>query len=158
MAYKSKLERPFRNSGLRYIPKRNKPEFLVQQRLAAHIRKTYPHVVFFSDFTANADLTEHQAKMNKSVQSDHKMLDLVIFYPSRGYNACIIEIKADGVTVILKTGPNKGKLTSNEHIRAQADTMRKLNRLGYYCNFGTGFDQCRRIVDWYMCNENASLF
>lgn len=158
--------RPFRNSGKAYTPKIKKLELDVQKRLARHVRKTYPHVIFHSDFGANLDMTEWQAKTNKALQSDDKFPDFTIFAPSRRINpktgrpyiGLALELKKDGETVILKIGKNKGKLTSDPHIRAQAKTLRKLNEQGWYANFGIGYEPSKKIVDWFFDNLNAPLF
>jgi hypothetical protein len=41
--------------------------------------------------------------------------------------------------------------------------LEHLNKLGYFARFGVGFDQCKRIIDWYLqpgYNEpvNGELF
>jgi len=148
--------RPFRNSGKAYIPKQQKLELDIQKRLCIHIRKTYPHVIFHSDFGANVDLTEYQAKTNKALQSADSFPDLTIFAPGRvnpktgqSYIGLALELKKDGTPVILKIGKDKGKLTKNEHIRAQAKTLRKLNDQNWYANFAIGYDEALKIVQWY---------
>lgn len=157
--------RPFRNSGQAYIPKRKKPELEIQLRLAKYVRKTYPNSIFHSDFGANLDMTEYQAKLNKALQSADKFPDFTVFAPGRvckdtgnRYIGLALELKKDGTTVILKVGKDKGKLTKNEHIRAQAATLRKLNQQGWYANFAIGYEQAKKLVDWYFDNLNAELF
>lgn len=166
MAYvRTNRARPYRNSGGVYVPKLKKVELDIQKRLCRHIKKTYPHVIFHSDFGANIDMTEHQAKTNKSLQSDDKFPDLTVFAPGRinphtgkPYIGLAIELKKDGTTVILKIGKDKGKLTKNEHIRGQAKTLKKLNDQGWYANFAIGYDQAKKMVDWYFDNLNTELF
>lgn len=162
---RSNRARPFRNSGKAYIPKIKKVELDIQKRICRHIKKTYPHVIFHSDFGANLDMTEYQAKANKALQSEDKFPDLTIFAPGRinphtgrPYIGLALELKKEGTPVILKIGKDKGRLTKDEHIRAQARTLRKLNDQGWYANFGIGYEQSKKIVDWYFGNENASLF
>ena len=157
--------RPFRGSGKAYIPKQKKLELDIHKRLCSHIRKTYPHVIFHSDFGANIDMTEHQAKTNKALQSEDKFPDLTVFAPGRinpktgqPYIGLALELKKDGTPVILKIGKDKGKLTKSEHIRAQARTLRKLNEQGWYANFGIGYEQSKKFVDWYFDNLNSTLF
>jgi hypothetical protein len=157
--------RPFRNAGVAYRPKRTKIELGIQIKLAGHVRKTYPHVIFHSDYAAGLDLTANQAKINKAIQSKHKFPDFTIFAPGRinsntglPYIGLAIEIKKDGTPVVLKVGPDKGKLTKNTHIREQAATLRSLSEQGWLACFGVGYDQCQHIVDWYFENENTSLF
>lgn len=154
----TKLARPFRNSGVAYIPKKNKVELGIQVRVCNYLRKNYPHVVFHSDYAANADLSEHQKKVNKSLQSYYKFPDIVILEPSRGFVGMAIELKSPGTSVVLKVGPNKGKLTTNEHIRQQAVTLRRLNKHGWWANFLIGYDQTIKTIDWYFEREQQELF
>lgn len=143
----------------RYIPKRNSPELAIQRRVCTYLKDNYPDVIFHSDYSAGLHLTQNQAKINKSLQSSAGMPDLYILKPSRGYNGLFIELKADGVTVILKTGKDKGKLTSDLHIRQQAVILRRFNELGYYANFAVGYESAVAIIDWYMDRpKNTSLF
>lgn len=75
------------------------------------------------------------------------------------YCGLALELKRDGVTVVLKTGPRKGKLTTNEHIQKQAVVLRELYRLGYYANFAVGLDEAVKIIDWYFEKpQNATIF
>lgn len=155
---RSGLARPYRNSGVAYIPKNRKTELDMHVRVCNYLRKNYPHVVFHSDYAAGLDLTESQAKKNKSLQSRYKFPDLTIFAKSRGYAGLALELKKDGTTVILKIGPDKGKLTKNPHIREQAVTLRKLAAEGWFANFSIGYQQTIKIIDWYFENEQQSLF
>jgi hypothetical protein len=150
--------RPFRNSGVAYRPKHTKVEQRIHLSIASHLRKYYPDVVFHVDFASDADLSEYQRKLNSRLQSKHKFIDVTIFAKSRGYCGLALEVKADNTTVVLKTGPNRGKLTSNEHIREQAKTLRKLIDAGWYANFGIGEKQCLKTIDWYFEREQQELF
>lgn len=158
--------RPHRNTGKPYIPKRKKIELDIQIRACSYTRKNYPHVIFHSDYAAGLDLTKHQARVNSSIQSEDKFPDWTCFEPSKRINpktgvpyvGLALELKKDGTTVILKIGPDKGKLTKDEHIRAQAATLRKLNNAGWYANFCIGYDQFIKTLDWYFDNEQTSLF
>jgi hypothetical protein len=150
--------RPFRNSGVAYRPKHNKVEQHIHLAIASHLRKQYPEVVFHIDFASDADLSAHQRSLNSRLQSRHKFIDVTIFAKSRGYCGLALEVKKDNTTVILKIGPNKGKLTTDPHIREQAKTLRKLIDAGWYANFGIGEKQCLKIIDWYFEREQQELF
>lgn len=108
-------------------------------------------------------MTPMQAMTHRSLQSSRSWPDLQIVQPSRGYYGLFIELKKDNTTIYLKIGPHKGELTSDPHIREQAMMLEHLNKLGYFARFGVGFDQCKRIIDWYLqpgYNEpvNGELF
>lgn len=153
-----KIARPFRNSGVAYIPKKNKVELGIQVKVCNYLRKNYPDVIFHSDYAANADLSEHQKKVNKSLQSRYAFPDLMIFEPRGEYIGLALELKREGATVVLKIGPNKGQLTSNEHIQNQAVTLRKLKKAGWWANFSIGYEQTIKIIDRYFGNDQQSLF
>jgi hypothetical protein len=150
----------------RYVPKRKSPELDIQRRVCAYLRKNYPDVIFHSDYAAGLGLTANQATINKSLQSSDALPDLYIFAPGRinpktgvRYVGLILEVKADGTTVIVKIGENKGRLTSDPHIRKQAAILQRLNEQGWYGNFGVGYQACIDTVDWYFERPKlASLF
>lgn len=156
MALPFRLKYP---SQKKYIPKHKKTELGIHQRVCRYLDKNYPHIIYHSDYAAGLHLSEHQASVNKSIQSGPGFPDLTIYAKSRGYTGLALELKADGVTVILKTGQNKGRLTSNPHIRLQASVLRKLNDEGWYANFAIGYHQATHIIDWYFERpQNHRLF
>lgn len=152
-----------------YIPKRRftpakiKREEPLQRQVCQYISLAYPHVIYRSDFASGLHLTMHQAMIHKSLQSGRAWVDLFVYKPSRGYCGLALEIKRPGTVIYLSRGPRKGQLTSDPHIREQAQMLQELNNLGYFARFGVGFDQCRRIIDWYLQpdykeQENGELF
>lgn len=142
-----------------YIPKRKSPELDIQRRVCQYLRDNYPGVMFHSDYSAGLGLTENQAKINKSIQFDSGMPDLYIFARSRGYVGLALELKKDGTTVILKIGQNKGRLTSDPHIRKQAGMLKRMSSAGWYGNFAIGYQEAIGIIDWYFERpKNQTLF
>ena len=151
----------------RRIPLHSKREENLQRQVCTYLRLQYPHVIFRSDFASGLHLTMNQAVTNKSLQSSRSFPDLFIYKPmQRGdkyYAGLALELKKEGTTIYVKIGPRKGELVSDPHIIEQAEMLRELNRLGYLARFGVGFDQCKRIVDWYLNpnykdGDNGSLF
>jgi hypothetical protein len=149
----------------RYIPKVKKHEEELQLKVCKYLKETYPEVVFRSDYASGLHLTMNQASKHKRMQSSKSWPDLFIYkpmqHPDKLYYGLALELKKEGTSVILKIGENKGKLSSNEHIREQALMLKSLNSLGYYANFAVGFDSAKKIIDWYMLNvqpENTSIF
>jgi hypothetical protein len=159
---------PYKNRTLveRYIPKRKSPELDIQQRVCSYLRKEYPHVLFHSDYSAGLGLTQHQATINKSLQFGSGLPDLYILHPGRvnpttglRYVGLAMELKKDGTTVIIKIGQNKGRLTSDPHIRKQAGMLQRLNAVGWYGNFAIGYQASIDMIDWYFERpKNTSLF
>jgi hypothetical protein len=146
-----------RNTTLtRYVPKRKSPELDLQRRVCSYLNKYYEGVLYHSDYAAGLGLTMNQAAINKSLQSTAGLPDLYIFKhgrinPKTGqpYVALALELKKDGTTVVVKIGQNKGRLTSDPHIRKQAAVLQRLNDDGWYANFAIGYDEAIRIIDWY---------
>lgn len=158
----------FQNARADYRPKNAKNEEQTQIQVCNYIRTQYPRVTFRSDYASGLKLTRNQAVKHSKLQSGRSWPDLFIYQPMEHtdkngdpimYYGCAIELKADGVTLMLKTGPRKGKLTSNPHIQEQAYMLQELLRLGYYANFAVGFDQAKKLIDWYLKKPvNESLF
>jgi hypothetical protein len=142
-----------------HVPKRRlkNHEANLQRAICRYLRSQYPHVIFRSD-GGGLPLSQTQAGLFKSMQSTNGFPDLVIYQPSRGYHALMIELKKDGTTIYQKIGKNKGKLVANPHIRNQAQVLQNLHDLGYCARFGVGYDHTVKLIDWYFCNENTELF
>ena len=122
-------------------------EAQVQEALATYIRIKYPRVIFHSDFGSGAKLTVGQARKQKRQNAGMRGFpDLQICHPIDRWNGFFLEIKKEGVCVVLKNG----KLTSREHIREQASMIEKLRSVGYWADFGIGYEDCRQKVDAYM--------
>lgn len=122
-----------------------------------------------SDFGAGAWLTKSQAGIQKAMQSSRGFPDLFIYEPrtvkhedgtEKFYAGLAIELKKEGTTIIVTRGARKGHLTSDPHIQEQFLMLKELKKKGYYANFGVGFDEARKIIDWYMGRQvaNAELF
>ena len=122
-------------------------EAQVQEALATYIRIKYPKVIFHSDFGSGAKLTVGQARKQKRQNAGMRGFpDLQICQPIDRWNGFFLEIKKEGVCVVLKNG----KLTSREHIREQASMIERLRSVGYWADFGIGYEDCRQKVDAYM--------
>lgn len=141
-----------------YIPKIKKHEESVQRQVASYLRKEYPGIEFHSDYAAGLKLTENQARIRKLLNSGRGWSDMFIAYPSRGYHGLFLELKKDGVSIYVSRGPRKGQLVADEQIIIEAAFLEKMNHLGYFARFAVGFDKTKALIDWYMENENASLF
>lgn len=142
----------------RYVPKITKHEETIQKQVCSYLRLQYSHVIFRSDFASGLHLTEYQAKTHRSLQSGRAWPDLFIYEPSRGFHGMALELKKDGTTIILKTGPRKGKLSSNPHLQEQAAVINDLRHKGYYADFAVGFDDAVKKINWYFGKVNERLF
>jgi hypothetical protein len=146
-----------------FTPAKIKHEESLQRQVCQYISMAYPHIIYRSDYASGLHLTINQAMIHKSLQSGRAWVDLFVYKPSRGYSGLGLEIKKEGTVIYLSRGERKGQLTSDPHIQEQAKMLEELNKLGYFARFGVGFDQCRRIIDWYLQpdykeQENSELF
>ena len=101
-------------------------------------------------------------------RSDDGMSDLHILTPSRGYHGLVIELKKDGVVVYKKDGTLRkspytrrfkdGRIKRGDHLAEQAAYLQRMNDMGYFARFSIGFDNFKKLVDWYFENEQTSLF
>jgi hypothetical protein len=146
----------------RYIPKNRKTEESLQRQVCHYIRLQYPHVVFRSDYASGLKLTISQARIHASLQSGRSWPDLFIYYPrkvdGKQYAGMALELKKEGTTVIVTRGPQKGKLTADTHVREQYYMLQSLEKVGYFADFGIGFDDAVNKIDYYMGKpENIGL-
>lgn len=143
----------------RYIPKVQKHEESIQKQVCNYLRMQYSHVIFRTDFTAGRIvLSANQGRQYAALQSGRAFPDLLLLEPSRGFHGMLLELKKDGTTLILKTGPRKGRLTSDAHIQEQAKVINDLRHKGYYADFAVGFDDAINKINWYFDKETAGLF
>jgi hypothetical protein len=146
---------------VRRLPINGKKEQTLQQQVCQYLRLQYPSVIFRSDFASGLALTPHQAITHRNLQSSRSWPDLFIYAARRGHYGLALELKQEGTTIIIKRGPKKGQLTANPHIREQFFMLRELKKRGYYANFACGFDEAKKIIDWYFGRierENGELF
>lgn len=80
------------------------------------------------------------------------ILDLFIPYPSNGYSGLFIELKIEGTKLFKKDGqPFAG--AKGVHISNQCNEIKRLRELGYYANFGIGFDHTKAMIDAYFLGK-----
>jgi hypothetical protein len=165
------LLRPYKPRQ-RFSPAKIKHEESLQRQICRYLKLQYPSIIFRSDYASGLQLTMNQAAVHKSLQSSRSWPDLFIYKHAerilkdgskRHYCGLALELKKEGTVIYLKRGSRKGLLTADAHIQEQAMMLRELNNLGYFARFGVGFDQCQRIIDWYLNpdyreQENGELF
>jgi len=124
---------------------KKQPEYALQTQVCNYVRLKYKEVLFMSDTVASLKLTQAQAIRNKAIQKPNfKTPDLLIFHPKKQYNGMFLELKV--ATPFLKDGHTP----KTEHIAGQLNTIQKLRQLGYYANFGVGFEDCKKQIDFYL--------
>jgi hypothetical protein len=149
----------------RYIPKNRKTEESLQRQVCNYLRLQYPSIIFRSDYASGLHLKPGQAMMHKSLQSGRAWVDLFIYLPrkveGKQYAGLALELKKDNTSIKQKIGKNKGQLVANPHIREQYYMLQELNKLGYWADFGIGFEDAVAKIDHYMGKpklENETMF
>ena len=131
-----------------------KPEQRLQIAICDYIRLKYPKAMFMIS-PSGIKLTQGQAKNLKRSQNPSKgWPDLLIFKtkidPSvnglHEWAGLLIELKAEG-TILYK---KDGSMRKNEHTQNQNAMHLRLHQEGYFATFATGFDETKKIVDWYL--------
>lgn len=126
---------------------KKQPEFELQVDVCRYLSCQYPDVFFMSDTIASLKLTPAQANRNKKIQkSGFSCTDLLILEPRNGYSGLFIELKVE--TPFKKNGEIKA--SSNDHLKNQLETIKKLNEKGYKALFSWSFDMTKDIIDNYL--------
>lgn len=141
--------------AIAHVPtrRRNNAELRFHREVCKTIRQLTPNVYFRSD-GGGLPLSQTQAAIFKSLQSNSGHPDITVFQPSRGYHGALWELKTETASLYLKDG----RLSTQDHIQNQAARIQELNKLGYYANFAQGLDDFIKQYCWYMKIENTSLF
>jgi len=150
-----------------FVPAKIKHEESLQKQICTYLKLQFPSVIFRSDYASGLHLTMNQAVIHKSLQSGRSFPDLFLFAPrvhgNKHYCGMALELKREHTAIYVTRGPRKGELVADPHLREQALMISELNALGYFARFGVGFDNCRRLIDWYLQPGykepvNASIF
>lgn len=120
-----------KRSGQKPPKQKNQPEYQIQAAFVREMSVRYPTVLVFSDTAAHIKKTQiQQVRANKLSSAREKQPDVFIAKPCGGFNGIFFEFKAE--SPYLKDGVT---LKKNPHIEAQARTMAKLEKEGYFCAF-----------------------
>jgi len=116
--------------------------------IARYMSIKYPKVIFRFDFAAGMYMSVFQSKNHKAMNPIRGYPDLFIAKPNKDFAGLFIEIKTE------KGNPFKkdGQMKANEHTERQAEILEMLNEAGYLAVFGTGTDQCIKLIDEYLNN------
>ena len=126
---------------------KHQPEFILQCQVCEYLRIAYPATLFLSDTIAAVKLTIPQAARNKKVQKQgFKCPDLIILEPKGKYHGLFIELKTE--TPYKLNGEIKA--SKDDHLKKQAETIERLNKLGYRALFLWDFDTIKKEIDSYL--------
>lgn len=120
-----------------------RPEEQIHFQIAEYVRIQYPRVFFISE-SSGLRVSRGLAAKLKKTRSKHTHLDLYILYPNKGYHGLILELKARSIY------KKDGELFKDDHLHDQADTIKKLNKIGYKASFATSFNEAKKLIDEYM--------
>jgi hypothetical protein len=120
-------------------------EYTLQKQVCTYLKLQYPNVLFLSDSVAFCKLSIPQSVRNKFIQNQNfSCPDLIILKPNGLYHSLFLELK------IKSPYKKNGGLYSNEHLEAQANTIKDLNELGFMASFCWTFEDAKNIIDTYL--------
>lgn len=123
--------RQFRRAAEKATKIKQQPEYQIQAAFVREMAVKYPTVLVFSDTAAHIKKTKiQQVRANALSSAREKWPDTFIAKAVAGYHGVFFEFKAE--TPYLKDGVT---LKKNPHIEAQARTMAKLRKEGYFAVF-----------------------
>lgn len=121
-------------------------EYVVHQMVCKYIKAKYPNAVFNSDGAGQNQTSKFARGQATMLRSSRGYPDLFLAVPKGTFHGLFLELKRENASVYLKNGT----LSTNEHIQEQAEVLQKLVNAGYYADFGIGFDDAIKKIDWYM--------
>lgn len=127
-----------------------KDEQKVHNAVVQYLKLQYPKVIFRSD-GGGLRLPMGLAVQFKKQQSSRAYPDLFIARASNNCYGLYLEIKKERVEYKTKNGV----IRQSEHIQEQYNMLMALRAEGYAAYFGGGFDECKRIIDNYLGENNG---
>lgn len=141
----------------------------LQVAVADYLRLKYPDVLFHSDFGSGIKMTKGQAIKQKRQNGGRRgWPDMFIAQPreltsfnvqqnrdipnGKFCHGMFLELKKDGTRLFKKDGS-----PASEHIAEQVFVMESLRIRGYYANFAIGFEQAKKLIDWYLGGNNGKV-
>ncbi len=106
-----------------------------------------------TDFSSGARMSLNQAVAHKRLQGARAWPDLQIAVPKKGYHGFFLKLKVEGTTIFKKDGT----LTKNGHIAEQYAILNDLASQGYYADFGLGWEDTIKKLDWYLKDQPKFL-
>lgn len=126
----------------------------LQVAVADYIRRRYPGVLFHSDFGSGIKLTKGQAIKQKRQNGGRRgwpdMLIAETSYIELDGDPCrlsglFLELKKEGTRIYKKDGT-----PASPHIAEQIEVLKSLEEREYAARFAVGFDEAKKIIDWYL--------
>lgn len=116
----------------------------LQSQVCTYLRENHPNLVFFSDMSG-ASLSKRQAVKFAGQRAEGFKVPDMIFVGENGRPDLYLELKKLDVTLYTKTG----KFVSNEHLQAQACSLKRLRLAGKVADFSIGYvETISKINQW----------
>lgn len=129
---------------------KKQPEYNMQVAICNYLSVQYSKVLFLTDTIASVRLTMPQQQRNKKVQKkDFHCPDLLILEPMGNFSGLLIELKTE--TPFKKDGSIK--VSQNDHLLHQQESINKLIDKGYYACFIWSFEEAKKLIDIYLNNK-----
>jgi len=122
------------------------PEYQIHCAVIEYLLLQYPDVLFRSDL-GGMRLPIGLAMKAKKVNGGRRAWpDLFIASVKDHYSGLFIEIKTGRDQVFR----GNGSYRQSQHVLEQLKVLRDLSEAGYMAEFGLGFDDCKKKIDWYL--------
>lgn len=135
--------------------KKSHSESDLQSKICIWLKRTYPELLFISDFAAGIHLSQFLASLRSIQSCNYKMVDLIILRPMTMkllsglpcYHGLCLELKTGHDKVFMQ---DRITLLKNEHTLSQYRTIKMLRAQGYAACFGCGEIEIKKLVVDYM--------
>jgi len=127
-----------------------KAEKSLHLAVCRYIAMQFPDVIFTSD-PGGLRLSIGMRVQIKRMRSEAGIPDLIIMKTKTTewkhiYCGLVLELKKNREAYLRKDG----RLLDNPHVQNQAKILDRLEREGYFARFAAGFDDAKKIIDYYM--------
>lgn len=114
------------------------------QQVATWLNIQHPTIIYHFDTGSGSRTSIGMAMRNKRLNKWRGYPDLFICKIMNGYGGLFIELKA--------SSPFKknGDVKSDVHLQEQLAIQNKLKEKGYWADFGCGFEDIIKLINWYL--------
>jgi hypothetical protein len=117
----------------------------LQNAICKYLKLRYPKVKFRTD--KDGQFAIKKTLGDKAMQASAKGFpDMIVREKRKGFNALVIELKKEDVTVFRKDGT----LRDDQHLRDQKEWLDWFEELGCKATFSCGWDETKNLIDSYL--------
>lgn len=125
---------------------RKKEEENLQLAVSRYINLQYPNVLFTSDASGLKLPIGLASKWKAQRCAKWKIPDMIILEPRHRFAGLILELKKSVKELYRKDGT----IRQDSHVIEQQKSLEYLCNRGYYAQFVCGFDEAKKVIDWYL--------